>query len=386
MLKCFTFLSCCGLLLALTSAGRGDEPAKKKPARPEVEVVFCLDTTGSMTGLIDAAKKKIWSISNQIAAGKPTPRLKVGLVAYRDRGDAYITKVIDLTDDLDAIHGHLMGFQAQGGGDIPESVNQALFDAVNKIHWSKDKKTLRMIFLVGDAPPHMDYPDDVKYPQTCKQAVKKDIIINTVQCGNDPQTQKYWKEICRLAEGSYVQISQQGGPIQVVRTPFDEELAKINSKMARTTVAFGSMRRQAEARSKADVAEKLAAPAAADRAGFYGASGRGGAIASYDLVDAVKSGKVKLKDLKKEDLPPAMQKLTLKQKEAYLKKVEQERKDLSQHAADLNQKRNAYLAKKQAEALKGRPADSFDGQVLRILARQASRSGIEYQTPAPAKK
>src|SRR5947209_11849351 len=84
------------------------------PKKPRVEVVFCLDTTGSMGGLIEAAKQKIWAISNQVASGKPTPELKIGLVAYRDRGDAYVTQVFDLSDDLDAIHGHLKGFQAQG--------------------------------------------------------------------------------------------------------------------------------------------------------------------------------------------------------------------------------------------------------------------------------
>src|SRR3989442_13606141 len=111
-----------GGLLSLAAA---DEPARKPAPRPEVEVVFCLDTTGSMGGLIDAAKQKIWAICNQIAGGKPNPNLKVGLVAFRDRGDQYITKVIDLTEDLDAIHTHLMSFRAAGGGDTPQWVNQA---------------------------------------------------------------------------------------------------------------------------------------------------------------------------------------------------------------------------------------------------------------------
>src|SRR5881296_1294635 len=105
-------------------------PAAKKP---QIEVVFCLDTTGSMGGLIDGAKAKIWAICNQIAGGKPTPDLKVGLVAFRDRGDEYVTKVFDLTDDLDAIYSDLKKFKAAGGGDIPESVNQALDDSVNKV-------------------------------------------------------------------------------------------------------------------------------------------------------------------------------------------------------------------------------------------------------------
>ena len=78
-----------GGLTTSTRAADEAKPAKK----PKIEVVFCLDTTGSMGGLIEGAKQKIWAISNQIAGGKPTPELKVGLVAYRDRGDAYITKV-----------------------------------------------------------------------------------------------------------------------------------------------------------------------------------------------------------------------------------------------------------------------------------------------------
>src|SRR5947199_1939189 len=115
----------CGAALAWAASAR---PAPAQEARqgegkadkqPTVEVVFCLDTTGSMGGLIDAAKKKVWSICNQIAAGKPTPRLRVGLVAFRDRGDAYVTKVFDLTDDLDSVYANLMGFKAEGGGDFP---------------------------------------------------------------------------------------------------------------------------------------------------------------------------------------------------------------------------------------------------------------------------
>src|SRR5215208_7213321 len=104
-------LALAGLLLPAVSA---EKAAKPKADKPKVEVVFCLDTTGSMGGLIDGAKAKIWAICNQIAGGKPTPDLKVGLVAYRDKGDEYVTKVFDLTDDLDAIPTHLKTFKADG--------------------------------------------------------------------------------------------------------------------------------------------------------------------------------------------------------------------------------------------------------------------------------
>src|SRR4051812_36630819 len=116
-----TLLSCLALGFLSAAPAGAQEPAKKpEPAAqkdaPQVEVVFCLDTTGSMKGLINAAKQKIWSICNQISTGTPTPRVKVGLVAYRDRKDEYVTKVFDLTDDLDFIHTELMKMQAHGGG------------------------------------------------------------------------------------------------------------------------------------------------------------------------------------------------------------------------------------------------------------------------------
>jgi Mg-chelatase subunit ChlD len=355
-----------------------DEPAKKTE-RPQVEVVFCLDTTGSMSGLIDAAKQKIWAICNQIAGGQPSPLLKVGLVAYRDRGDKYVTQVFDLSDDLDAIHGHLMQFKAEGGGDFPESVNQAIHEAVTKIKWSNHKKTLKLIFLVGDAPPHINYANDVKYPETCKLAVTRDIIINTVQCGSHPETQEHWQKICRLAEGSYVQIDAKGGPIVTYATPFDADLAKINSALAGSTVVFGDARRQMEGKEKAKAVAALPAPVAADRAGYFGRSGGSkGAAGAYDLLNGVKNKTVKLEDLKKEQLPPELQTLTLPQQKEYLEKLDKKRTELNQQAAELAKKRSEFIAKKQAEDQKNRARDSFDNQVLQILQRQATRVSIQY--------
>ena len=372
------------LMLGLTACPAGAQEPAKKDAKPQVEVVFCLDTTGSMSGLINAAKQKIWAISNQIASGKPTPTVKIGLVAYRDRTDAYVTKVFDLTDDLDAIHGHLMGFQAQGGGDFPESVNQALHEAVTKMNWSKDKKTLRMIFLVGDAPPHMDYANDVKYQDTCQLAVKNDIAIHTVQCGNHAQTKKHWQEICQLAEGSYVQIDQGGGPVVAIATPFDADLAKINNELAASTLTFGRREAQAQAKGAARAAGALAPAAAADRAAYFA---RGGGGTAYDLLQNVKDGKVKLEALKRDELPPELKELTVPQQKEYLEKLDQRRVELSKKALELDKQRNEFIAKKQAEDERGRARDSFDANVLRILQRQASRSdAIRYTIDEEKKK
>jgi len=364
-------LALCGLALP---ARADDKPAPAK--KPRVEVVFCLDTTGSMGGLIEGAKTKIWSIANQIAGGKPTPELKVGLVAFRDKGDDYITKVIDLTDDLDAIHAELKKFKAQGGGDLPESVNQALDDSVNKIKWSQDKSVLKIIFLVGDAPPHMDYKDDVKYPETCKKAVERDIIINTIQCGNDADCRKYWQDICRKAEGTYVQIAQEGG-IVAVSTPYDKDLAELNTELARSTVTYGNARLRQAGEDKKEAAVKLsagAAPAAADRAGRIAKDGK---VASFDLIDAIKEKKVKLEDLKDDELPDDLRKMKPEERKAHLEKLEKKRDELTKKATDLDKKRTDFIDKKLKDDKKG-GKDGFDNQVIEMLRSQAKKHKIDY--------
>lgn len=131
---------------------KGDDGLVKGEARPVLEVAFVLDTTGSMGGLLEGAKQKIWSIASRMASGKPTPRIRVGLVAYRDRTDAYVTQTFDLSEDLDAVYKNLRSFTAGGGGDTPEHVGKGLADAVEKLSWTTQGRVARMIFLVGDAP------------------------------------------------------------------------------------------------------------------------------------------------------------------------------------------------------------------------------------------
>src|SRR5215218_1409166 len=106
-------------------------------AKPTVEVAFVLDTTGSMGGLIEGAKRKIWSIATAIVDSNPDADVRMGLVAYRDIGDDYVTKKIELTRDIQDLYSHLLDLKARGGGDWPESVNEALEVGVTKLSWTQ---------------------------------------------------------------------------------------------------------------------------------------------------------------------------------------------------------------------------------------------------------
>jgi len=364
-----------------TAKAQAKTPAKASvPAdvRPRIDVVFVLDTTGSMGGLIEGAKAKIWSIANQMISAKPTPRLRIGLVGYRDRGDEYVTKRFDLSDDIDTIYGSLQGFQAGGGNDTPESVNQALHEAVNQMSWSPGRDALKIVFLVGDAPPHMDYKDDVKYQATCQAAVKKDLIVNTVQCGGIPSTTPVWKEIASLAEGSYVAIGQTGD-MQVVSTPMDDELSRLNREIGTTIVAYGSERERGAVMAKQAVAEAAPAAASADRLAYNAATAKvvqGGG----DLVDDLNEGRAKLSDLKKDELPAELKGKTPEQQKAYLARQEAKRKQLQVQVAELVKKRQAYVETEMKKAAAEGKGGAFDVEVARTLKEQAKRKNIAFGT------
>src|SRR5437773_9522942 len=126
------------LALTLAVAAVSSAPPRVTATRPpRVEVAFVLDTTGSMGGLIDGAKLKIWSIARRIGEGRPRPDLRIALVGYRDLGDEYVTRVHDFSRNMDEVHERLMAFQANGGGDTPEHVSAAMGAAVQQLSWSQ---------------------------------------------------------------------------------------------------------------------------------------------------------------------------------------------------------------------------------------------------------
>jgi len=358
------------------------EPASPDPARPHVEVAFVLDTTGSMGGLIQAAKEKIWAIANTLASAKPAPDIKMGLVGYRDRGDVYVTKLTDLTDDLDAVYEELMRFQADGGGDSPESVNQALNEAVTKINWSKDEKAYKVIFLVGDCPPHMDYSDDVKYPVTCQTAAKAGIIVNTIQCGSDASTEPIWKDIAGKAEGRYFRVEQSGGAI-LASTPFDAELAELSKELEGTRIFYGDADAMEEARGREEVAGKIHAGASvtakASRAVFLASKpGESSLTGGHELGKDVADGRVNLAELKDEELPEELRKMSPEERKKFVAEKMDKRKDVQARIEKLAAKRQALIEEQvRKSALQGKK--SLDFAIFDCIKEQADKKGIAYQ-------
>ncbi len=376
----------CGLVFGLINGAFASRSAIATAAvirseRPAVDVMFVLDTTSSMTGLIAAAKDKIWSIANTLASADPAPEIRMGLVGYRDRGDAYVTVFMPLTDDLDAVYARLMQFEAVGGGDTPESVNQALYEAVSRPDWHSGESVYRVIFLVGDAPPQMTYPDDIKYPHSCTLAAGKDIVINTIQCGSMAGTMPVWQEIAQRGNGDYFQVAQSGGAV-LYDTPYDEAIADLSRSLDATRIYFGDadhLREMEDRRKTADAIYRSAKPAAVAKRTIFNSTVAGvkNFTGSQELVAAVESGELLLSDVPKAHLPADLQGMEAPQLAAHVEARSKERKRLQARVEDLGNKRQHYIEAQVRKATDAGAA-SLDSKLYRCIQSQAAGKGIVY--------
>jgi hypothetical protein len=367
---------------AVRSAAIALPPLDKPPAADKIEVVFVLDTTSSMSGLIETAKEKIWSIATTMAQAEQAPEIRMGLVAFRDRGDAYVTQIQDLSPDLDTMYATLMQFVAAGGGDGPESVNAALDAAVNRISWSADQDSFKVVFLVGDAPPHMDYAGERQYREIASEAAARGIVVNTIQCGEVQQTEAPWIEIARLGNGRYMRVGQ-GGDGFAVATPYDQKIADLSAELDGTRVFFGSDDERAgfdlKLAATAAVHEAATVAAQARRAVFNStAAGVASLFGDQDLVDAVTAGRVKLEEVPSAALPEPLRELEPAEREAELNAIAEKRADLGRQIDELAAARSDYI-KERVEAAGG-AAGSLDLQIYEAVRDQAAARGLHYES------
>lgn len=370
--------------MALIGCAAAAAPTSAKVAfeqeRPQIEVAFVLDTTGSMSDLIEGAKRKIWSIANEILETEAQADVKFALIGFRDRSDDYVTQPFDLTPDINGVYGNLLQFQASGGGDRPESVNQALNEAVTQLNWSPDPATLRLVFLVGDSPPHMDYQDDVKYPRTLELAEQRDITINTVLAGGASDTGAIWREIARLGGGAFIEIPQSGG-MQAYVTPYDDQIDQLQRKINDTVIPYGRLEEREYLAGQKDAAALAPSAVASDMAEFRYKAGKMNRVLTggNDLVEDVDDGKIDVDEVTTEELPDELRDMPAEERKGYVDAKVAERASLNAEMSGLVKERDAWIedeTKRREEAGEG---DSFDARVSEVVRSQGEAKGIIYK-------
>ena len=193
-----------------------------------LDVLFLLDSTGSMDDEIKQIKVTLQSIAKRVSNLPANPDLRFGMVSYRDRDDTYVTRLHDFDGNVERFQQTIRGVRANGGNDYPESLNQALHEAVNDASWREN--AIRLIFLIADAPPHLDYPQDEDYAVEMARAREKGIkIFSVASSGLDQQGEYIFRQIAQQTMGNFLFILYQDGPQGKLDTPHSVEQFTVNN-------------------------------------------------------------------------------------------------------------------------------------------------------------
>jgi hypothetical protein len=375
LLTTITALAFTCAAFAKTMAPPKPEPAKK----PLVQIAVLLDTSGSMQGLIEQAKSQLWKIVNEFLKAKQdgqTPEVQVALYEYGKSSlssqSGWIRQIVPLSTDLDKISEELFALKTNGG---EEYCGWVIKDAVANLAWSDDPKVYRAILIAGNEPFTQG---PVNYAESCKAAIAKGIIVNTIHCGGlDEGVRTKWQDGATLADGKYLVIDHNRAVVHI-EAPQDKEIAALSVELNKTYIAYGTAGRDGYARQAAqDVNVSSLAPASGavvQRAVAKSSANYNNA--GWDLVDAAKSKEFKLAEVKKEELPAEMQKMTETERKEFVEQKAKERAGLQAKIQTLNTEREKYVAAQQKQSA---GTNTLDVVVTTAVREQAAKRAFKFE-------
>ncbi|RKY21111.1 MAG: VWA domain-containing protein [Planctomycetota bacterium] len=352
------------------------------PDAHSVDLALCLDTSGSMKGLIDSAKEKLWAIVNELSQAEPSPTLRVALLTYgndgHDEAQGWVSLDVPLTTDLDLISQHLFALSTNGG---TEYVGRVVSTAVEQLRWSGASDAAHIVVVAGNETADQDPVR--RYHEVARMARERGFHLNAIYCDNGERgVASTWEDVALLGSGYYAVIDQDHGTL-AIDTPYDGKLTLLNDQLNRTYIAFGSagaaglsnqVAQDSNSRSvnRASLADRVAT--------------KGGKLykCAWDLVDACDSGDIDLETVAPEDLPEELAGLSLVEREAFVAGKRADRARVQAQIAQVHVQRQAFQAQVRAERSL-EDDDAFD-RVLRDAVRaQLTAKGFSFpQPPAPA--
>jgi hypothetical protein len=367
-------LALAGLFQPAAHASR--VPAPGQDSKP-VDLVIALDVSGSMSGLIQSAKQRLWDVVNELNRAQPQPDLRVAVLSYGNprygKQTGYVHVDVPFTRDLDAVNEALFGLSTNGGS---EYVARVIATAGDRLEWSADQAALRIMFVAGNEAATQDPVLPVM--QVAQAAKAKGIVVNTLYCGNDDGNgvASGWRQVAAQADGFYASIDQHVAAAANVATPYDSRLRELNVELNKTYVPYGehgSKRRDNQIRQDMN-AEAMSAPAAASRAVTKAGSAYRGA--GWDLVDALEAGTA-LDDIAPEALPPEMREMDAAERERYVATQSERRAAIRGEIQTLDEDRRAFIQRERAAEQAAGEA-GLDSALRSGLLEAAKKKGFRF--------
>ena len=358
------------LMLVVAMSATNAVYAKSQVTR-QVDVVIALDISGSMSGLIESAKQRLWDIVNELGRAQPQPELRLAILSFGRPSygaeTGFVKIDLPFTSDLDAVNETLFAFGTDGGD---EYVARVVNTSVNELTWSSDPDALRILFVAGNEAATQDPQISV---QLATQAARNaGIIINTIYCGSDnDRIAAGWRDVAALTNGLYASIDQNSAAVANISSPMDRQLAELNQELNETYLAYGvaGQRRRANQLEQDANAEAMSSTAMASR--VVTKAGRLYDNSQWDLVDALEGG-TRLEEIETEELPNEMQTMSDEERRAYVSDQAKKREALQAQINELDKERRDYIEKERSSRAQtqDKGLDEVMQRGLRALAEE----------------
>ena len=371
MLKVITVLF---LGISIASFATNSSTSKKK--KQTIKVALLLDTSNSMDGLINQAKAQLWEIVNELSYAKygiQKPDLEIALYEYgNDRlesSDGFVRLVLPFNSDLDEISEKLFSLTTNGG---KEYCGEVISTSIKNLQWGENKNDLRLLFIAGNEPFTQG---KINYKEAISDAKEKDVIINTIFCGNYQQgISGMWQDGANLGGGDYMTINQNKKVVHIV-TPYDNDIIILNKRLNKTYIYFGSsgfskFKKQAIQDGNA---EKIATDVSVKRA--VSKSNRLYNNSVWDLVDKSEKEVIDYSKIDRKKLTKELQALSDTELKKHVETQKKKRSEIKKQINELNKKRKIYVAKKQQESTKKNELESV---MIQAIKKQAMRKNYKW--------
>jgi hypothetical protein len=342
-----------------------------------VKIALLLDTSNSMDGLINQAKSQLWDIVNEFTHAKcgkdNRPELLIAIYQYGNDGlssrEGYIQQVLNFSNDLDEISEKLFSLRTNGGEEYCGEVIQT---SLKQLEWGENADNLKMIFIAGNEPFTQG---KLNYRDAVSNAKEKDIVVNTIFCGNYEQgINTDWKNGAALTGGEYMAIDHNRKVVHI-NTPFDDIIIKLNTKLNGTYISYGALgsskiaMQSAQDNNAMELEEAVAVKRAVSK------SSRLYNNKNWDLVDAYEDKDFDVDELRKDQLPEVLQDKSKKEITSYIETKKTEREEIQKEIQSLNIEREAYILKNKKEDASG----ELENAMLRAIKKQAKVKNYSWE-------
>ena len=342
-----------------------------------VQIALLLDTSNSMDGLINQAKSQLWDIVNEFSLAKcgneTRTKLQIALYQYGNDNlsaeEGYIQQVLAFSSDLDEISEKLFSLTTNGGEEYCGKVPQT---SLHQLPWNKDPDLLRMIFIAGNEPFDQG---QYNYRTALTNANEKDVIVNTIFCGNYEQgINTDWKNGATLTGGEYMAIDHNKKVVHI-KTPYDEIIIKLNSRLNKTYISYGSLGKskiiaqEVQDENAMSMQEAVAVKRAVSK------SSRLYNNKKWDLVDAYDDAEFEISSIEKDELPEELQSKNENEIKSYVASKKNEREKIQKEIKENNTKRLAYIAENQNSDKSG----ELENAMIQAIKKQAESKNYSWE-------